>query len=72
MNHRDYYHMNDNDYSVASESFVGLAANIRIRTNLMGRLFWWFGTEGFCETIDSDRTYEFSIVETYGNNLKFH
>ena len=66
---RDYFHSNDNDYSVASESFPGLAA-------IPGFPMTWFGCfggyrgTGFCEDIDSDRTYEFSVVKTYGKQFE--
>ena len=61
--HRDYYHMNDNDYSVASEPFVGLVPTLGLGPISWEGCFGGFG-RGFCETIDSDRTYEFSIVDT--------
>ncbi len=67
--HRDYYHMNDNDYSVASEPFVGLVPTLGLGPLSWEGCFGGFG-KGFCETIDSDRTYEFSIVETYGNQFE--
>jgi outer membrane receptor protein involved in Fe transport len=59
---RDYFHMNDNDYSVAVQPFPGLVPNTGIPMSWYG----CFGGEGygFCETIDSDRTYEFSVVST--------
>ena len=38
--HRDYYHMNDNDYSVASEPFVGLAPRIWSWTNFLEWMLW--------------------------------
>lgn len=60
---RDYYHMNDNDYSVASEPFVGLVPTLGLGPISWEGCFGGFG-RGFCETIDSDRTYEFSIVDT--------
>ena len=61
---------NDNDYSVASEPFPGLVPIPRDWTNIMERLFWWLFGTGFCENIDSDRTYEFSVVETYGQQFE--
>jgi outer membrane receptor protein involved in Fe transport len=59
---RDYYHMNDNDYSVSVQPFPGLIPTTGIPMSWYG----CFGGEGygFCETIDSDRTYEFSVVNT--------
>ena len=67
--HRDYYHSNDNDYSVASESFPGLAAIPGFPMTWNGCFGGYRGT-GFCENIDSDRTYEFSVVKTYGNQFE--
>jgi outer membrane receptor protein involved in Fe transport len=63
---RDYNHMADNDYNNATAAFPGLfpagspASFIPMQ---------WEGCFGgfhstFCETIDSDRTYEFSMDET--------
>tara|TARA_X000000368_G_scaffold147944_2_gene116671 strand:- start:1588 stop:4296 length:2709 start_codon:yes stop_codon:yes gene_type:complete len=64
---RDYYHMGDNDYSVAVQKFPGLfpaghpAAAIPMEwTGCFGGI----KGSGFCETIDSDRTYEFANVES--------
>jgi len=67
--HRDYYHMNDNDYSVASEPFVGLAPQFGLGPISWNGCFGGFG-KGFCEDIDSDRTYEFSNVRTYGKQFE--
>jgi outer membrane receptor protein involved in Fe transport len=63
---RDYNHMGDNDYNNSTAPFPGLfpaghpAAGIPMQ---------WEGCFGgfhstFCETVDSDRTYEFSMDET--------
>ena len=67
--HRDYYHMNDNDYSVASEPFVGLAPVYGLGPISWNGCFGGFG-KGFCEDIDSDRTYEFANVRTYGQQFE--
>jgi len=67
--HRDYYHMNDNDYSVASEPFVGLVPTLGLGPISWNGCFGGFG-KGFCENVNSDRTYEFSIVETYGRQFE--
>lgn len=74
-NHRDYYHMNDNDYSVASGPFPGLLAPPPPNGLGLGPVSWnacfggYRGT-GFCENVDSDRTYEFSVVKTYGRQAE--
>ena len=65
---RDYYHMNDSDYSVSPNSFAGLLAPPPPAGYGLGPISWTGcfggGGFGFCEEIDSDRTYEFSVVET--------
>ena len=61
--HRDYYHSNDNDYSVASEPFPGLAAIPGLGPMTWNGCFGGYNGTGFCENIDSDRTYEFSVVK---------
>ncbi len=74
-NHRDYYHMNDNDYSVASGGFPGLLAPPPPNGFGLGPISWngcfggYRGT-GFCENVDSDRTYEFAVVKTYGRQAE--
>ena len=68
-NHRDYYHSNDNDYSVSNGSFPGLAAIPGFPMTWNGCFGGYNGT-GFCENIDSDRTYEFSVVQTYGTQFE--
>ena len=60
---RDYQHMNDNDYSVSVLPFPGLIPSLPIPMSWTG----CFGNTGginFCETVDSDRTYEFATVVT--------
>ena len=60
---RDYQHMNDNDYSVSVQPFPGLIPTLPIPMSWTG----CFGNTGginFCETVDSDRTYEFATVVT--------
>ena len=51
-----------NDYSVSVQPFPGLIPTTGIPMSWYG----CFGGEGygFCETVDSDRTYEFSVVTT--------
>ena len=68
-NHRDYYHSNDNDYSVSNGSFPGLAAIPGFPMTWNGCFGGYNGT-GFCENVDSDRTYEFSVVQTYGTQFE--
>jgi outer membrane receptor protein involved in Fe transport len=63
---RDYGHMGDNDYSVAVDPFPGLFPAGHPASFIPMQ---WEGCFGgfdfsFCETIDSDRTYEFATVES--------
>lgn len=60
---RDYQQMNDQDYSVSVQPFPGLIPTTGIPMSWNG----CFGNTGginFCETVDSDRTYEFATVVT--------
>jgi outer membrane receptor protein involved in Fe transport len=64
---RDYYHMGDNDYSVATQKFPGLFPAGHPASFIPMEWVGCFGGikgSGFCETIDSDRTYEFANVES--------
>jgi hypothetical protein len=61
--------MNDNDYSVASGPFPGLLPIPGFPISWNGCFGGYNGT-GFCENIDSDRTYEFAVVETYGRQFE--
>ena len=68
--HREYYHSNDNDYSVASEPFPGLAPQLGLGPISWNGCFGGYRGTGFCENIDSDRTYEFAVVRTYGQQFE--
>jgi len=68
-NHRDYFHSGDNDYSVSNGSYQGLAAIPNFPMTWTGCFGGYNGT-GFCENIDSDRTYEFAVVETYSRQFE--
>tara|TARA_X000000368_G_scaffold109353_1_gene85087 strand:+ start:5995 stop:8700 length:2706 start_codon:yes stop_codon:yes gene_type:complete len=63
---RDYYHMGDNDYSVATQKFPGLFPAGHPAAAIPMQWTGCFGGEGygFCEMIDSDRTYEFSNADS--------
>ena len=64
---RDYQHMNDNDYSHTDAPWMGvLAAQVPIGPISFEGCFGGFEGQkfGFCETVSSDRTYEFSTVKT--------
>ena len=67
---RDYYHMNDNDYSHTTKPFPGvLGAALGLPPiSFMGTFGGEFNGDvyGFSELVDSDRTYEFSNAEDNG------
>lgn len=63
---RDYFHMNDNDYSHSDKPYPGILASLGLPP------ISWQGTFGgsfngddysFTELVDSERTYEFSNAE---------
>jgi len=63
---RDYNHMADNDYNNSTDAFPGLFPAGHPASFIPME---WEGCFGgfhstFCETVDSDRTYEFSMDET--------
>ncbi|MDA7787138.1 TonB-dependent receptor [Gammaproteobacteria bacterium] len=67
---RDYFHMNDNDYSHTTKPFPGVLGAAMSLPPIS-----WQGTFGgtfngddysFTELVDSDRTYEFSNAEDNG------
>ena len=67
---RDYYHMNDNDYSHTTKPFPGVlgAAMGLPPISWQGTFGGTFNGDsyGFTELVDSDRTYEFSNAEDNG------
>ena len=63
---RDYNHMGDNDYNNSTDAFPGLFPAGHPASFIPMQ---WEGCFGgfhstFCETVDSDRTYEFAMDET--------
>ena len=63
---RDYNHMADNDYNNSTDAFPGLFPAGHPASFIPMQ---WEGCFGgfhstFCETVDSDRTYEFAMDET--------
>ena len=56
---RDYYHMNDNDYSFAPQPFPGVLPQLGL-----GPISWEAEFYGLTEIVDSERTYEFADVDT--------
>ena len=69
---RDYYHMGDNDYNVAVNPFPGLFPPGHPAAAIPMQWTGCFGGEGygFCEIVDSDRTYEFANVESETRQLE--
>tara|TARA_B100000963_G_C22637113_1_gene678209 strand:- start:3058 stop:6168 length:3111 start_codon:yes stop_codon:yes gene_type:complete len=70
---RDYFHMNDNDYGYSPNPFTGPLGGTLTALSAFNPSLASFSTVSFdtcfyggmCETVDSDRTYEFSDVETW-------
>ena len=60
---RDFHQMNDNDGSVSNVPLAGAGAGLGLAPI---EAYVCFGSDenSFCETVDSDRTYDFSDVET--------
>ena len=60
---RDFHQMNDNDGSISNVPLAGAGAGLGLAPI---EAYVCFGSDenSFCETVDSDRTYDFSDVET--------
>ena len=70
---RDYQHMNDNDYGHSDNPFLGvLASQVPIGPLSFEGCFGGFEGQkfAFCETVNSDRTYEFSTVKSSGGQAE--
>jgi len=60
---RDFHQMNDNDGSISTVPLAGAGAPLGLPPI---EAYTCFGSteQSFCETVDTDRTYDFSDVET--------
>ena len=79
---RDYYHMNDNDYGYTTDPLPGVLAGAVGTGTLPAAVDTFVGGVAqagisfdtcflyFCETVDSDRTYEFSKVDENGDQAE--
>ena len=61
---RDFHQMNDNDGSVSNVPLAGAAAGLPGIVPIEAYVCFGSDENSFCETVDSDRTYDFSDVET--------
>jgi outer membrane receptor protein involved in Fe transport len=65
---RDYHQMNDQDLSYATAPFTGTAASLGVAP-IEGFLCFG-GPRQFCETVDSERIYDFSDVNYHGTQME--
>jgi outer membrane receptor protein involved in Fe transport len=61
---RDFHQMNDNDGSISNVPLRGAAAGLPGIVPIEAYVCFGSDENSFCETVDSDRTYDFSDVET--------
>ena len=61
---RDFHQMNDNDGSISNVPLAGAAAGLPGIVPIEAYVCFGSDENSFCETVDSDRTYDFSDVET--------
>ena len=59
--------MNDNDGSVSRQPLLGAGASLNLPPIVTELCFGGSGSNGFCETVDSDRAYDFSDVSTWSD-----
>ena len=64
---RDFHQMNDNDGSVSRQPLLGAGASLGLPPIVTELCFGGSGSNGFCETVDSDRAYDFSDVSTWSD-----
>ena len=64
---RDFHQMGDQDQSYSTVPFGGTAASLGVQ--ISGYLCWG-GERQFCETVDSERIYDFSDVNMHGTQME--
>jgi len=65
---RDFHQMGDQDLSYSTVPFSGTAASLGVPP-ISGYLCWG-GERQFCETVDSERIYDFSDVNMHGTQME--
>ena len=65
---RDFHQMGDQDQSYSTVPFGGTAASLGVPP-ISGYLCWG-GERQFCETVDSERIYDFSDVNMHGTQME--
>ena len=65
---REFYQSGDNDQAYTDDPLLGSAASLG-QPPITGYLCFG-GERQFCETVDSDRTYDFSDVNTHGTQME--
>ena len=65
---RDFHQMGDQDLSYSTVPFGGTAASLGVPP-ISGYLCWG-GERQFCETVDSERIYDFSDVNMHGTQME--
>ena len=65
---REFYQSGDNDQAYTTNPLLGSAASLN-QPPIEGYLCFG-GERQFCETVDSDRTYDFSDVNTHGTQME--
>ena len=65
---RDFHQMGDQDLSYSTVPFGGTAASLG--TLPISGYLCWGGERQFCETVDSERIYDFSDVNMHGTQME--
>jgi iron complex outermembrane receptor protein len=65
---RDFHQMGDQDLSYSTVPFGGTAASLG--TPPVSGYLCWGGERQFCETVDSERIYDFSDVNMHGTQME--
>ena len=65
---RDFHQMGDQDLSYSTVPFGGTAASLG--TPPISGYLCWGGERQFCETVDSERIYDFSDVNMHGTQME--
>jgi hypothetical protein len=66
---RDFHQSGDQDQSYATEPFLGAGAGLNLPP-ISGYLCFGSEDQSFCETVDSERLYDFSDVNMHGTQME--